>query len=207
MRLELVTEPAEEPVSTADAKDHARITTSADDDLVDGLIVTARQAAEAYLGRSVLKQEWRMYLDAWPSDRSQEWWYGVREGAMSQFQSRALRLPWGPIEASGVTHIKTYDAADQPATLSSAYYQVDLPGARISLRESGTWPTPGRPLNGIEVQWFAGWTAEADVPESVKAGIKAHVATLYEHRGDAQSDLSVPAVSEVLYQRHRLVTL
>lgn len=207
MHLELVTPPAAEPVTLQEAKDHARITASADDSLVTAFIVAARQAAEAFMGRALVTQVWRLWLDAWPMARTDEWWDGVREGAVSQFDAAEVRLPWGPIGAGGVVHVKTYDDADAASTLSSSAYYVDKPGARIRLRSGATWPIPGRTANGIEIQWEAGFGNAAAVPETVKAGIRAHVASLYEHRGDEKLDLGVPATSEVLYQRHRVVTL
>jgi hypothetical protein len=207
VRLELVTAPAAEPVTLQEAKDHARITTSADDSLVSAFVSAARHAAEAFMGRAIVTQVWRMWLDAWPMARSDEWWDGVRDGAVSQFDSSEVRLPWGPIGAGGVAHVKTYDDSDAASTFSSASYYVDQPGARIRLRSGATWPTPGRTADGIEIQWEAGFGNAAAVPEPVKTGIKAHVASLYEHRGDEKLDLGVPSVSELLYQRYRVVTL
>jgi len=46
MSLVITVEPAEEPVTTAEAKDHMRVDTSDDDTLIDGLITASRLYAE-----------------------------------------------------------------------------------------------------------------------------------------------------------------
>lgn len=207
MRLELVTAPATEPVTLTEAKDHARISGSSDDALVTAFIVAAREAAEAYLGRSIIAQAWRMWLDAWPSAGAEQWWDGVRDGAVTELHAGHVRLPLGPV--TSVTHVKTYTDADVASTLSASAYYVDGPGARIVLRSGSSWPIPSRVANGIEIQWVSGWANAGAVPETVKAGIRTHVASMVEHRGDEApiGRLAMPDECRVLYQRHRIVTL
>lgn len=60
MRLELVTAPASEPITLADAKKFLRVTHAHEDDLIGLLITAARQAAEARTGRALITQTWRL---------------------------------------------------------------------------------------------------------------------------------------------------
>lgn len=173
LRLSLVTAPTFEPVTIAEAKLHARIDETVDDTLVAALVLTATELAETYLRRAIMQQTWKQFLDSWPA-------CGYHE------------FPKAPLIS--VTHVKTYDDSDVATTLDAASYQVDAisrPG-RITLRATGSWPTPARKLNGIEIQFVCGYaTAPLNVPAKIKTGILAMIAFLYEHRGDAAAE--VPA--------------
>ena len=75
--LTLVTAPASEPVSLAEAKAHLRIEAADDDSLIGALITAARQSAEAHMRRALMSQTWRLSLDRFPA-APQPWWDGVR---------------------------------------------------------------------------------------------------------------------------------
>ncbi|HEY0282981.1 MAG TPA: head-tail connector protein, partial [Rhizomicrobium sp.] len=66
MSLTLVTPPAAEPVTLAEAKAHLKVDTSADDALITSLIVAARARAEWHSGCAFVTQSWTLWLDAWP---------------------------------------------------------------------------------------------------------------------------------------------
>ena len=66
MPLQLVTPPAEEPVSLADAKLHLRVDFTDDDALITSLIAAARQAAETLTGRQIVTARWKLVLDSFP---------------------------------------------------------------------------------------------------------------------------------------------
>ena len=66
MSLLLVSPPAEEPVSLADAKAFARIDTDAEDTLVATLIAAARLSVEVRTKRVLITQGWRCFRDHWP---------------------------------------------------------------------------------------------------------------------------------------------
>lgn len=52
-----------EPVTLSDAKLFTRVNSSSDDSLLTSLITTAREMAEEYLGRSVVRQSYQMIFD------------------------------------------------------------------------------------------------------------------------------------------------
>ena len=58
MPLVIVTPPAEEPVSLAEAKLHLRVDIADDDALITALISAARQAAETITGRQIVTARW-----------------------------------------------------------------------------------------------------------------------------------------------------
>src|SRR3974377_971688 len=67
MRLDLITPPAVEPVTLAEAKQHARVEYPDDDALITGMIVAARRMAETRLRSALITQTWNLYLDSFPS--------------------------------------------------------------------------------------------------------------------------------------------
>jgi uncharacterized phiE125 gp8 family phage protein len=173
MTAALITPPALEPVSLADAKAHLRLDGDDDDTLVNVAITAARVHVEALTRRMLIEQSWRIYLDAWP-------------------RKRILPLEVAPLIS--VDAITVYDADGEPATIDPDDYEVDtvsVPG-RLLL---GSPVTVGRAVNGIEIDVTAGYGASSvDVPGPLRQAIMMLVAHWYEHRGVVGHDLagSVP---------------
>jgi uncharacterized phiE125 gp8 family phage protein len=165
----ITTDPAIEPVTTAEAKTHMRITSVADDTYIGLLITAARQWCEYYQNRAYIEQSITMYMDDFPS---------------------VIYLPMAP--AISVTSVKYYNSAGTLTTLTAVTdYMVDVvsqPG-RIYEAYDASWPACRSIRNAVQVIYKAGYGAEAaDVPATVKHAIKILVATWYESR-DAISDL------------------
>src|SRR4051794_5651410 len=70
MRLVLVTPPAAEPVSLAEAKLYLRVVDSAEDSMITNMIAAARLLCEAEVDRSFINTTWDLILDGWPNDGS-----------------------------------------------------------------------------------------------------------------------------------------
>lgn len=164
MALTLVTAPSVEPVTRQEAKDFARITTTADDTLVDALIVAARRQIEQLTRRVLVTQTWDLTLDAFPDGNEQ------------------IEVPLPPLQS--VTSISYTDTDGVGQTVPVADYVVDTksePG-RIVPAFSKTWPSTRDIVNAVAVRFVAGFGLAVAVPESLKTAIKLVVATLYEHR-------------------------
>jgi len=180
----LLTPPAIEPVTLAEAKAHARIDTEADDALIATLITSARQWAEHYTNRAFITQTWRLSLDAPP-------------------KTDVVLLPRAPLQS--VASFQYFDDADAATTFAEAHYFVDTsrePG-RLVLRLGATWPSPVRTANGIVITYIAGYGDGADnVPEPLKFAIRELVAHWYEHRGDEA--VETPLAAHALLSPYRL---
>lgn len=173
MKLTLVTAPAVEPVSVAEAKAHLRVDISEDDTLIGTYITAAREYAEAYAVARFVTQTWEVALDTWPG--------------------RRLELPWStPLQS--VTSITYTDRDGNTGTVSSSDYIVDTrsePGA-VMLKGTASWPAVDlREVNGVVVRFVTGYGLEAAVPERFKAAIKLIVGTLYENREDVQVGVGI----------------
>lgn len=146
MSLFLVTAPASEPVSLADLKLHLRVDTTAEDDLIAGLGVTARQYAEAFTQRAIPLQTWDLKLEGFPCG--------------SEFY-----LPLAPCVS--VTSITYVDTNGDSQTLATSVYDTDLPtgpsarAGRIFLKYSQQWPQTRSIPNAVTVRFVAGYAGTA----------------------------------------------
>src|SRR5204863_7116583 len=82
MSLQLITPPAIEPVTLAEAKAHLKVDTADDDALIAAQIAAARASAEWHLGRALITQSWIQWRDCWPAD-------GIIELSLPPLQSVA----------------------------------------------------------------------------------------------------------------------
>ncbi|MBI1274204.1 MAG: hypothetical protein GC131_09015 [Alphaproteobacteria bacterium] len=205
--LELVTAPASEPVTLAEAKTHLRVEATADDSFITALIAAARQWAEEHTGRALISQTWRLWLDCWPG-MNEQWWDGVRDGPASGLTAaRAISLPRAPLIS--ISTVKTYDDNDDATVWDAANYFADTasqPG-RIALRNAATWPQPVRETGGISIEYVAGYgAAAANVPEAVRTACRQLVAHWYEHRGEAGGRIApAPLTVQALLGPYRIL--
>lgn len=161
MRTELVTPPTQQPVSLTEMKSHMRVTHTADDSYILGLIPVATEYVEDQTSNRFIEQTWKYYIDRFPS-------------------GDVIQLPFG--EAQSITHLKYTDADDDQTTMSTDDYITDVVSipSRIILAYGGIWPTDTlSPSNPIEIQFVAGYTT---VPTKIKHAIKIYCAHLYENR-------------------------
>ena len=150
-RWNLVTAPSTEPLTTAEAKAHLRVTGSDDDTPIDDIVAAAREYIEGETNRALITQTWDLFLDDFPN-------------------TNAIVLPWPPL--GSVTTVKyTPDADSGTTTFASSKYIVDTasePG-RIVLEKDETWPTDVlKSVNGVEVRFVAGYGAASAVPKRLK---------------------------------------
>ncbi len=164
MALSLVTAPAAEPVSLAEAKAHLRVDITEDDSLITALITAARQHAEAITRRQLVTATWDLTLDGWPDGDT-------------------ILMPLPPLQ--GVTSITYKDSGETVYALLATDYIVDKaeePG-RIVLAYGKTWPSAALyPAAAITVRFTAGYGDAAAVPQAIKQAILLLVAHWYENR-------------------------
>ena len=185
MTLFITTPPGAEPVALADAKAFLRVTSTAEDALIGALITAARTRIETELGLAMLSTSFRETFDALPAG--------------------PITLARRPLTA--VAAIAVADASATFTALGSATYLPTLgsrPGSIIPV--SGAWPTPGIAVDGVQVDYTAGFGAEpSDVPAPLIQAILRLVGYAYDHRsepGPAPIALIEPWIAP--YRRIRL---
>lgn len=160
----LTTPPAQEPVTLAEAKQHLKIETALEDDLINRLITTARQHVEKHIDKVLIEQPWLVYFDDWPG-------------------SGEIKLPVAPITA--IIDLRTYSDDDIAIIIDPSHYYVDMAGApqKLVLRGSRIWLKPGRIANGIEIEVTAGYgPTAASVPAPLQTAMLLLIAHWYENR-------------------------
>jgi len=187
--VSLLTAPALEPVSLAEAKAHLRLEDNEEDELIAGLIVAARQYCEGFTRRALISQEWRLVLD------------GLPRGAVG--------LPRPPLIA--VDALRLRDGEGGAEIVDPARYRVDTASEPGRLLVTGMADPPGRELGGVEIDFTAGFGAAAsDVPAGIRQAIKLIAAHWFENRelvAAEQRRAVVPVAVAGLLQPWRVVGL
>ena len=163
MALVLVTGPATEPVSKAEAKLHLRVDGTDDDDHIDALIVSARMHVEAILRRALITQTWKLVLDSWPTE--------------------IVKFAKPPL--ASVVSVTYLDEAGESQTFAAGNYIVDTasePG-RLILAKNASWPSEELyPLGAVRIEYTAGYGDAEDVPQAYKQAMLLLIGHFYENR-------------------------
>ena len=158
----LLSGPAIEPWSVAEAKSFLRAENDDDDTVIASLIAAARSHVEAMTRCALIAQTWRFVRDEWPKDGR-------------------IKLGRGPLRS--LVAARVYDSAGDAASIDIGTFVIDRAGGVIA---SSPWAlsVPGRASAGIELDVEIGFGAAAtDVPDVLRHAVRTLVAHWYENRG------------------------
>jgi uncharacterized phiE125 gp8 family phage protein len=161
MPLKLITAPDEEPVFLEEAKIFCRVDGDDEDQLIEAIIIAAREMAEQRTKRALITQIWDLSIDEFPSE---------------------IVLPYPPLQS--VTYVKYVDTDGVLQTLASSNYTVDIasePG-RIVPAYGITWPSTRCQINAVTVRFVCGYLDAEAVPEAIKSWMKVQINTMSEFR-------------------------
>ncbi len=188
-RLELKTAPASEPISTATAKSHLRVTVADDDTLIDSLVKAAREYAETSTRRALITQTWLLKADDFPS-----------------LSSDVIHVPLPPL--ASVTSITYVDTNGDTQTWAATNYDVSAPKGehalhgRIALAFGKTWPSTREQIDAVTIEFKAGYgDGASDVPQGIILAMLLLLAHWYDHReavAHAQTVIEVPLGAKAL---------
>jgi len=185
MALSQVTAPATEPITLAEANAQCKIDVPDENDLVDTLIIAAREYVEAFTHRALITQTWDLTLDGFPD----QWSTVARDH--QQVGEGAIWLPAPP--TASVTSITYVDTQGVTQTWSPTLYTVDNPQgpkarrARIVPAYSQYYPVTRTVPNAVTVRFVAGYGATAAaVPFSIKAAMKLLIGNWWLNREAGQ---------------------
>lgn len=201
LSLITVTPPAADPVSLAEAKEHLRVSGTDQDSRITAFIKAATASAENETNRAFVTRTLRLYLQSFPTHRDPRGSFHHRHGHGLEDPFRPSQMPGGfeshlishaaaPIvlpkpNLQSVTSVKYVKEDDTVLTVNPSLYRVDTaaePG-KIVLKNDEEWPTDElKSVNGVEVEFVAGYGAAASVPEAIKIAIMMIVGHMFENR-------------------------
>lgn len=178
MNWYISTEPAREPLTIQEAKQHLRVTHDDEDSYILSLIKMARRYCEQVQGRAYLTQTQVLQLDEFPI-----------------LSDVPIELPNPPLIS--ITSIAYVDSAGDTQTWSSSYYTVDIrhePG-RVYPGYTYTYPSVRDQRNAVTITYTAGYgTNPASVPQEYRHAMLLMLAHWYEYR---QPVLSTGTIQKV----------
>lgn len=178
MPVILLTPPATEPLSLAEAKHYLRVEHEEDNELIAALIAAARNAVEAATRRVLIAQTWRIVLDRWPA-------------------SGRIVSPVNPLRTLEAARVLAADGT--PMELDVEGFTLDttsVPGVIAFGRANVSGPE--RALAGIELDVTAGYGDADDVPAPFVQAIRLLLARAYEHRDEVRQDALPDTVASLL---------
>jgi uncharacterized phiE125 gp8 family phage protein len=146
----------DEPVTVSDAKDHLRINTCDEDELIGRMIVSARQWAETYMEKAIVEQTITAYYDK---------------------LEQVMALPLGG--ATDVTEIRYLDGDKVQQTLTTGFRLIRGTPNKVYI---SVVPENEPEIASVEIEYEAG----GSVSERVSSGILMMVGDLYENREGQQ---------------------
>ena len=167
MGWQTVTQPADEPVTLAEAKLRLSINDAYDDRDITAGIVAARQHAEQYTGRAFIEREIRLVLPLFGGQ---------------------IDLPVQP--ARSVIEVRYVAPGGVETVLPTTDYRLDSlsPLERIVPTEGVTWPPTASRFDAVQVRYMAGYGPGAtDVPEPIRQALLLAVGHWVRFQAQAES--------------------
>lgn len=184
--LTLVTPPAAEPITLAQAKNHLKVDIADDDVLITTLITAAREACEAFIHGSIITQTWRVSYDGFPSTSTD-----------------SIAIPIEPLQS-----VSSFQWIDQNHTVTSMTVATPGPGpflstdylldsdhepARLVPPPGNAWPGVSLwPVSPVQVTVVAGFGVDGTkCPQSYINGMLMCIAHWYENRPTVETSGAV----------------
>lgn len=182
----LITAPATEPITLAEAKLYLRVDDTTEDTLISALIVAARLQVEGRTLRPLISQTWDLILDS--SDVN---------------SSNTFYINKAPVTA--ISSVKYYDQNDTEQTLDVSAYQTSINSNPAKVKII-TMPQIYERLGAMTIRFVAGYTNAAAVPQDIKQAMYFIIGHLYENRQEVVTGTQVnemPLSAQYLLEPYR----
>ncbi len=171
MTLTLITAPAAEPVTLAEAKLQRKVEHTVDDGwFTNTAIPAARRIAEHQLGKVLIEQTWELTTDAFPAG-----WIDLQKTPVSAIDS-----------------VIYLDSEQVEQTLSDALYELSPDQRWLRPVVGESWPSAYLTADSVRVRFKAGYgAAGTDVPAEIRQWMLMHIATAHKNREFFASGVSI----------------
>ena len=181
----LITGPATEPLTLAEAKLYLKVDSTVEDDLITALIKAARLQVENKTYRMLITQTWDLILDK------------------KDLNESLIQIYKQPITA--ISSVKYYDVNNTEQTMSASDYQTEVSSnpAKVQII---TFPQIYDRLGAVTIRFVAGYANAAAVPQDIKQAMYFLIGHLYENRQSVVTGTQVnemPMSVEYLLEPYR----
>ena len=158
----VITAAASNVLTTAEVKSHLKVDTTADDTLIDNLIIAATNSCQEYTNRFFIETEITQYGDKW---------------------SDVAELFKSPVIAD-LFNILYYDTNGDPQVLATSKYTLDniSQPARLAPAPGESWPDIIDGFNAVEVNYKVGTRLAANVDNAIKQALLLTIGHWYQNR-------------------------
>jgi uncharacterized phiE125 gp8 family phage protein len=175
-----------EPISTDEAKRQLRVDSTADDTLIAGYIIAAREWVEDYTGLVLTRRE-------------------VTE-ALGGFL-RQTRLRAWPIDAEQPVTIVYRDISGAEQTIANAELRAASRPGTIYPASGALWPSNSILGGSIDVTFTAGYADPATIPQAVRMAMLVMLTGFYEDREGGEILAAAESSAKRLCRRYKRRTL
>jgi uncharacterized phiE125 gp8 family phage protein len=171
----IITEPAVEPVTLEQVKNHSRITHIEDDSWLLMAMIVARQLIEKTCELSLITQTRQMTFPSFPQN------FLTLQNFQPQPLYSYIKLAYGP--TISISEIKYYDQTNTLQTLNDYQATLESNPCLIVPGIGKNWPsTIANRLDAVKVTFVAGYGDPENVPAALKQAILLLVDHWYSNR-------------------------
>ena len=202
--------PATTPISLAEVKAFAKITTASDDAIIQMMIDAAIDYAEKFTRRDFITRTYNTFRDSFPNTFLGNPSSNLQNSPFNDSGNFGFELRRSPLQS--IESVQYTDTAGATIVIPTTVYYAPLEEDYSSLltQIAQSWPSDAlEQLQAITIEFKTGFGDNAtDVPSDIRQALLMHSSFLYENRGDCGcDDASVPSAAKRIYLQNRIENL
>lgn len=199
---EVVDPPSGSAITLSEAKSWMKITSSADNDLIQMIIDAVELYASSITKRVLQETQFKTYRDIFGDISDNSAFSGFPAWTVYQtHNSSPISLRKSPLVS--VDSINYYSGGALTLVSADAYYVVKKDAySRVAPIYGTSWPIPDQRMQAVEITFTAGYET---LPQDLKVAMLDHILSAYENRGDCGCAESVPNNAKSVYRKYTIL--